>query len=463
MLHQDQSTHVSINEPVVEQVVGLGLAAGRGERFRPLTLKAKGYLRAKAAVRFLGLRVLDWLVRILRDQGLTDFIMVTKGKENRYQVKSIAGYGEPLDVRIRYSPVRFDHENTGSADALVTNLEYFDVHSTVFVFPTDSVLDIDLSAMLAAHRQSGALVTIASAHQPAEVIAGRYGLIDCTEEGRVRGFLEKPSLEKIHALYGVKGQASPKLPPLPTNAGFYLIDAAALRAAARHAEIEMMRKRRFDIGGDMLPWLVLNGHPVYVYEIGRMGDLGNIASYLETMRDALQGRFTSLNALFPHSYANGADHVIIEDESLAMTDPVSNLTLAEKIKRNLVTIRPPVRIGKYVRIYPGVVLEECNIDDDCEIFTDTTIVRSSIGAGSVIGPYSFIEATLTGVMVELHSTREHPILLKRFVAIGDEVVVRGGVTLTDSVTIHPRLKVPTGVRIPAHTDVESAEQMLKYL
>ncbi|MHB0936016.1 MAG: sugar phosphate nucleotidyltransferase [Armatimonadota bacterium] len=462
MLHQDQETRVLSSEPLVEQVIGMGLAAGRGERFRPLTLKAKGYLRAKAAVRFLGLRVLDWLVRTLRDQGITDFVMVTKGKENRYQVKSIAGYGESMGVRIRYSPVRYDRENTGSADALLTNLDNFDIHGTVFVFPTDSVLDIDMPAMLAAHRKNGALVTIASAHQPAEIIADRYGLIDCAEDGRVRGFLEKPPLEKIHALYGVKGQAHPPLPPLPTNAGFYLIDAAALREVAKHPEIAMMRKQRFDIGGDMLPWLVLNGYPVYVHEIGRMGDLGNIPSYLETMRDALHGQFVSLNAQLVHSYT-GPDRVMIDEESLEMTDPVSKLTLAEKIKRNLVTIRPPVRIGKYVRVYPGVILEESNVDDDCEIFEDTTIIRSSIGAGSVIGPYSYIEDTLTGIMVELSSTREHPILLKRYVAIGDEVVVRGGVTLTDSVTIHPRLKVPSGVRIPARTDVESPEQMLEYL
>jgi|GEM_PF-552496 len=462
MLHQEQETRIIASEPLVEQVIGMGLAAGRGERFRPLTLKAKGYLRAKAAVRFIGLRVLDWLVRTLRDQGITDFIMVTKGKENRYQVKSIAGYGESMGVRIRYSPVRFDRENTGSADALLTNIDYFQIHGTVFVFPTDSVLDIDLPAMLAAHRKSGALVTIASAHQPAEIIADRYGLIDCAEDGRVRGFLEKPPLEKIYSLFGAKGQPHPELPTLPTNAGFYLVDAAALNKLSQHPEIDMMRKHRFDIGGDMLPWLVLNGYPVYVHEIDRMGDLGNIPSYLETMRDALTGKFTSLNGELRQAYA-GIDRVMIEEESLEMTDPVSKLTLAEKIKRNLVTIRPPVRIGKYVRVFPGVILEESNVDDDCEIFEDTTIIRSSIGAGSVIGPYSYIEDTLTGIMVELDSTREHPILLKRYVAIGDEVVVRGGVTLTDSVTIHPRLKVPSGVRIPPRTDVESPEQMLEYL
>lgn len=446
----------------MEHVIGVGLAAGQGVRFRPLSLKAKGYLRAKAAVRLLGQRVLDWIVGILQQQGVEDFIMVTKGKENRYQIKSIIGYGEKMGVRVRYSHVRFDCDNTGSADALLTNLEYFDITDTVFVFPTDSVLDIDLPAMLDAHRRTGAVVTIAAAQQPAEVIAGRYGLIDRTEMNRVRGFAEKPSLAEIYAHYGLSGQMHAQLPTLMTNAGFYLMDAVALRDISRHPEVVAMCKQQFDIGGDFLPWLVRNDYPVYTYQIGRMGDLGNIPSYLETMVDVLHGRFPSMTAMMPRVYP-GSDHILVDAESLEMTDPISRMTLAEKLEEGLVELRPPVRIGKYVRIYPGTVLSECNIDDDCEIFENSIISRSSIGSGSIIGPYSHIEDTLTGIMVELQSSREHPVSLKRFVAIGDEAVIRGGVSLTDSVTIYPRLKVPSGVHVPPNVDIESAEEMLEYL
>lgn len=446
----------------MEHVIGLGLAAGRGVRFRPLSLKAKGYLRAKAAVRLLGRRVLDWIVGILQQQGIEDFIVVTKGKENRYQIKSIIGYGDMLGVRVRYSHVRFDNENTGSADATLTNLDYFDVQDTTFVFPTDSVLDIDLPAMLDQHRRTGAVVTIAAAAQPAESIAGRYGLIDRAENGRVLGFIEKPTLEQIYTHYGITPQSRAKLPPLVTNAGFYLMDSLALREIGHLPEVMAIRKRQFDIGGDMLPWLVQNGYPVYSFQVGRMGDLGNIPSYLETMVDVLHGRFPSMTAMMPQVYP-GSDHILIDAESLEMTDPISRLTLAEKLEQGLVEVRPPVRVGKYVRIYSGVVLSECNVDDDCEIFEQSTIVRSSVGAGSLIGPYSHIEDTLTGIMVELQSSREQPISLKKYAAIGDEVVMRGGVALTNAVTIHPRLKVPTGIHIPDNTDIESAEQMLEYL
>ena len=187
----------------MEKLIGVGLAAGRGMRFRPLTLKARGFLRSKAAVLLLGRRVMDWLLDLLKAEGMDDFVMLTRGKENRYQIKSIVGYGEALGVRIRYSPVSFDHENSGSADAVLTNLVYFAIRDTLFVFPTDSILDFDLSAMLAEHRRHGAAVTIACAQMPANVLAGRYGLVLAEADGGVQTFVEKPDLEQIRTLYGM--------------------------------------------------------------------------------------------------------------------------------------------------------------------------------------------------------------------------------------------------------------------
>lgn len=445
----------------MEHIVGIGLAGGRGERFRPLTLKARGYLRSKAAVLLLGRRVIDWLFEILNAQGVDDFVMITKGKENRYQIKSIVGYGEAEHVRVRYSPVSYDRVNAGSADSLLSNLEYFDLCDTALVFPTDSVLDIDLPAMLAAHRRSGAVVTITAARQSAESVAGRYGLILSDGDGRVRGFLEKPSLERIYAQYGTPGQDA-ALPPLITNAGFYLIETAALREISRRPDFASVRQHGLDIGGDLLPWLVAHDYPVHAFEIGRMGDLGNITSYLETMLDALHGRFHSMRPLLSHLCPCG-DGCIIAPETMALTDPVSGLTLTEKIARGLVEIRPPVRVGKYVRVFPGVTLGECNIDDDCELFENATILRSSIGPGSLIGPYSRIEDTLMGFMTEVLSTPEAPVTITDFVAIGDEVVISAGVSLSGSVIIHPRLKIPRGAHIPNRTELESADAVLACL
>lgn len=443
---------------MMEPIIGIGLAGGSGVRIRPLTLKAPGYLRAKAAITLLGRRVIDWIIDLLRMQGLGDYLIITKGKENRYQIKQIVGYGDGLGVRIRYSPVCLDNTNVGSADALLTNLNFFEMDGTAVVFATDTVFDIDLQAMLEHHRATGAVATIAVAHHPAEEIAGRYGLVRCADDGMVLGFHEKPSLAEIRALYGAVDDAP--LPPLTTNSGFYIFDIAALRAITELDVIQERRKRAFDIGGDLLPWLTAHGYPVQTFALGRMGDLGNIPSYLETMLDVMHGRFTRLNPCLPGDCEGG---MMIDPATLALRDPHSRLTLAEKLARGLVTITPPVRIGKYVTICPGVTIAESNIDDDCEIYEGATVLRSSLGPGSLIGPGSYMEDALLGFMVDLQSTLEAPVRLHSRVALGDEVVIRAGVILPDGVVIHPRLKLPAGIRIPPNADVETIAQLHEYL
>src|SRR5919202_574638 len=99
--------------PSLTDVVGIGLAGGRGVRARPLTLKAPGYLRSKAAMSFLGQRLIRWVIRILTAEGLKQYYVIAHGKENRYQIKVLVGYGEEFGVDIQYSPVKFDTLSKG--------------------------------------------------------------------------------------------------------------------------------------------------------------------------------------------------------------------------------------------------------------------------------------------------------------------------------------------------------------
>ncbi len=78
------------------EVLGVALAGGSGVRARPLTLKATNYIRSKATVRFLGRRVIDWELLSFKAQGIVNFLVLAKGKANRYQIKGQVGYGEGL-------------------------------------------------------------------------------------------------------------------------------------------------------------------------------------------------------------------------------------------------------------------------------------------------------------------------------------------------------------------------------
>src|SRR5437016_5199755 len=207
----------------VTDVIGIGLAGGQGLRARPLTLKAPGYLRSKAAMVFLGRRLMRWVVQILTAEGIKDYYIIAHGKENRYQIKVMIGYGEGFGVDVKYSPVKYDALSTGSADSALRMLEYWDITQPALVFPTDSIIDFDLEPMLRAHERSGAVVTIAAMLREPDEVAEKYGVILADGDGTVREFVEKPTLAELREYFAVGSEDDFRKLPLMTNAGFYIV------------------------------------------------------------------------------------------------------------------------------------------------------------------------------------------------------------------------------------------------
>src|SRR5256885_6876213 len=158
-------------------VVGIGLAGGRGMRARPLTLKAPGYLRSKAAMAFLGRRLIRWVVLILSSEGIKEYYVVAHGKENRYQIKVMIGYGEHVGVDVQYSPVKFDALSTGSADSTLRMLEHWELAGPALVFPTDSIIDFDLEPMYRTHLEKQPVATVAAMTRGPGEGAGEYGVM----------------------------------------------------------------------------------------------------------------------------------------------------------------------------------------------------------------------------------------------------------------------------------------------
>jgi NDP-sugar pyrophosphorylase family protein len=443
-------------------VVGIGLAGGRGERARPLTVKAPGYLRSKAAMSFLGFRLVRLILRILGEQGIDQYFVVAHGKENRYQIKTLIDHGEPLGVRVRYSRVKFDALNTGSADATLRNAEYFDIRGTALVFPTDSIIDFDLAEMVSAHARSEAVVTIgAMLREPMEV-AGKYGVMLTDAEGAVLEFVEKPTLPEIIAAFPAPSEADFHRIPLLTNSGFYLTDMDRLREIAAHPDLAAMAETRLDFGMDLLPWLVGKGFRVLAHPIGRIGDLGNVPDYLETMVDALHGRFPSVERQLGEPW-DLQRRIWIAPESLHMRDAHDHTTLQEKIERGLVDIGAGVRIGKYSEIRTGARLADCNVDDGVEVHEGAAVTRSAIRDGATIGAGARVSDAYVGSMAEIRSATATPTVVEDFVGLGDEVVLQPGAQLAGNVNLYPRVRIPASAHIPPGTEITSAEDVMRFL
>ena len=446
----------------VSEVVGIGLAGGQGIRARPLTLKAPGYLRSKAAMSFLGRRLIRWVIQILSSEGIKDYYVIAHGKENRYQIKVMIGYGEGFGVDVKYSPVKYDSLSTGSADSALRMIEHWDISQTALVFPTDSVIDFDLAPMLEAHQRTGAVATIAAMVREPDEVAEKYGVLVANDEDRIQVFVEKPTLEELRDYFQAETEEEFRRLPLMTNAGFYLLDTPRIREIATSPDVERLRTERLDFGKDFLPWLVGNDYPVHVYPVRAIGDLGNAQDYLQTMVQVLRGSFEAMDRLLGPPF-DAERNVWIAPESLAMRDSTSGTTLAEKISDGSVRIGPAVRIGRFCEIHPGVRISDSNLDDDIEVQRDAWIERSQIRDGAIVGPSAHLSDAVIGSMTEIRSEPFNPTTIERFVALGDEVVVYPGVHLTDEVAVYPRLKLPSGIHFPAGTEVAGPADVLRFL
>jgi NDP-sugar pyrophosphorylase family protein len=428
---------VSVLAPA-EAPCAIALAGGQGVRARPLTLVAPDYLRSKAAMRVAGRTLIEWAVDSLSSQGVRQVYVLANGRENRTQTMEILGDGCGHGVEVRYSRARFDAWNTGSGEATLRCLEYWDVTGTAVVFPTDSIFDFDLEAMTRRHEESDAVVTVATVPREPHVAARKYGVLAEDSAGMVRRFLEKPSLDEVRRLSGGG--------PVSTNAGIYLVDGKRLREAGRESGLAQLARSRLDWGGDLLPYLVRQGHRVGAHPIGRFGDLGSPRDYLETVLALLRGDYPALSGrIAPPAAAPHGPRVDVS--SLNLRDSVTGLTLAEKLDRGLVRIGPNVRVGRDVELAPGVVLEDCDIADGVDVGEGSELRAVACADHAIVGSWARITDSVLGASAVVGSNRQRPTVLEDCCVLGDESTVPPGTRLR-GVELFPRLTVRAGVGVP---------------
>lgn len=147
------------------------LAGGKGTRLRPLTLHTP-----KPIVPILDRPFLAFQIDLLRRSGISEIILSLSYQPRR--IEEIFGDGSELGVKILYT---VEPEPLGTAGA-VKKAEPLLSDRTV-VFNGDVLSDLDLSAVLDRHRQSGARATIVLA--PVENPSA-YGLVEVEADGRFR-------------------------------------------------------------------------------------------------------------------------------------------------------------------------------------------------------------------------------------------------------------------------------------
>ena len=213
------------------------LCGGIGSRLQPAVSDVPKVLALVGGRPFL-----DILLERLRAAGLRRFVLLTGYRSDQIERHVEALVGWDIALSVETVPL-------GTAGAVRQAARYID--GTFFLLNGDTWLDLDAAGLLAAHRAAGALVTVAACSVPD---ASRYGALQVSADGCIRGFLEKG---------GVSG-------PGLVNAGVYVAEPGLLEHIPAGPSLER----------ETLPELIAAGARVQAApQPGEFVDIGTVESY----------------------------------------------------------------------------------------------------------------------------------------------------------------------------------------
>jgi NDP-sugar pyrophosphorylase family protein len=155
------------------------LAAGLGTRLRPLTNTVP-----KALVPVAGRPLIEYNLLLLKAYGIEDVVINLHHLGNK--IREALGDGSAYGLHITYSPEDPILESGGG----IKNAQPFLDGKTFIVVNCDTIVDVDLHALLAAHRQTRSVATLVLR---SDSEAASYGLLETDAHGRLRRIRGEPS------------------------------------------------------------------------------------------------------------------------------------------------------------------------------------------------------------------------------------------------------------------------------
>lgn len=140
-------------------------AAGLGTRLKPFTDK-----HPKALVQVNGRTLLEWNLRYLQRQGIYDVIVNVHHFAD--QIEAVLEENQGFGSNISISSEREEVLETGGG--LKKAGWFFEGEEDFVVMNVDALTNLDLRAMIAAHRQTGSIATLGVMKRP----SSRYLLFD---------------------------------------------------------------------------------------------------------------------------------------------------------------------------------------------------------------------------------------------------------------------------------------------
>lgn len=365
------------------------LAGGEGQRLRPISAGLP-----KPMVPLLDRPVLEHVISLLKRHGFTDLALTLQAMPQT--VESWFGDGAELGVKLTYFVEREPLGTAGSVKQCMSWLGEEDF----LVVSGDIVTDIDLSAAEGFHRASRADATLVLCRHSSPL---EYGQVLTGDDGKVRGFVEKPAWSQVLTD--------------TVNTGIYFLTSKAM---------EMVPSgKAYDFSRDLFPALLERGFPLYGHVApGYWRDIGDCGAYLDCAAEVLSGR-TGL------------------EMGLPLRAP--GIWAAEALPTD-VTLVPPCWIGPGVTLGPGSLVGP----------------HALLGRGSAVGRRSLVQrsvlmenarvgdrCTLYGAVLCRGASARRGAVLNEGAVLGEESTAGENSILMERVKVWPGLTVRDEARLTA--------------
>jgi len=303
------------------------LVGGAGTRLRPLTWRTP-----KQLVPVLNRPLLEHLLLHLRHHNITRITLAMTDRTEA--IRTTYGDGASLDIQLDYA---YEDTPLGSGGAIASVAQGW--NEPFLVCNGDIITDIDLTAMIAFHRQHNAELTM---HLHKVEDPSGFGVAVTAPDGRITSFIEKPPKETgtAHLI----------------NAGNWLFQPSLL------AEMDPTTFNRVEDG--LFPSLCDSVRPIYGFDQpAYWKDVGNAEALRTVNLDLVAGSIPDRVPADTHGVLIGSDTQIA----------------AARIKQ-------PTVIGSGCRIESDVVISGSVIWNNVTIGSGTTVTDSIIASGTTIGP-----------------------------------------------------------------------------
>jgi NDP-sugar pyrophosphorylase family protein len=220
-------------------IPALVLTAGLGTRLRPLS-----YVRAKGALPLAGEPLARRILRWLHDAGVRDAVLNLHHLP--HTLTGAVGDGSDIGIRVRYSwevPVLGSAGGPRRALPLLHSAD----EEAFLIVNGDTLTDVDIRALVADHRSSGALVTMAVIPntQPE-----KYSGIAADADGHFARFVPRGSSDPSFHFIGVQVASPGAFESVPENTLSEVPVLYSALAAAQPGSVRVFRTDAefFDIG-----------------------------------------------------------------------------------------------------------------------------------------------------------------------------------------------------------------------